>query len=39
VVAAGSHTYNEDDSAQNAFFETDADLIIDFTEENPFGMP
>ena len=39
VVATGSHTYNEDDSAQNAFFETDADLIIDFTEENPFGMP
>ena len=38
TAVPGSSNYQgvEDD---NVIFETEADLIIDFTEENPFGMP
>ena len=31
--------YNADPLAANDYFEVEGDLIIDFSEENPFGMP
>ena len=38
VVTVATDGLNEND-ADNAIFETEADSIIDFTEDNPFGMP
>jgi hypothetical protein len=39
TVVTTESSFNADPLAANDYFELEGDLIIDFTEDNPFGMP